>query len=463
VAADVTVPATLTLQFGPGGSLAIATGITVTINGYVIAGLYKIFSCTGTGKVVFGIGSVPEIFAEWWGMDGAAVQAAIDAATNVKAVCLQRRNYLVATGLTCSLQDLRLYCRAGRATLYTTTDIDLVTVSERMVMQNIFVLCWCGTASTKSGIIFTDLAYYCHFDNVVVHRFAYNWDFQSSSVDGIAQCYFSHCIGYLAEICEVRMVTTGSGWMNENTFVAMALYPSATGICVQTAAASNNNKFLSCSFEGGNPYDFAVKEYGLNVFDDCRWEGAGFGIWIDNGVSQWDYLTRLNCNFWLCKLPYIVIVSGRAKIHDGKHDGKTATDTSGSTTVDADSASGQKVLNVAATTSFNVADAVLINSGGAREEWNEIASIQAGVSLTLQNNLRYQHTAVQADAVVGYGLLSRPGRVAKSTTQEVPGVVIKTDTGDPSYSYDGMICINTFDNNIKMYGDSGWRELGTWT
>ena len=69
------------------------------------------------------------------------------------------------------------------------------------------------------------------------------------------------------------------------------------------------------------------------------------------------------------------------------------------TTVDADSNSGQTVLNVAATTMFAVGDRVRINSGGARDESGYVASIQAGVSLTLMDNLTYTHTAAQADVV----------------------------------------------------------------
>ena len=71
------------------------------------------------------------------------------------------------------------------------------------------------------------------------------------------------------------------------------------------------------------------------------------------------------------------------------------------TAVDADSASAQKVLNVTATTPFAVGDLVLIDhdaSGGGRE-WGQIASISAGVSITLEDNLTNTHTAVQADTV----------------------------------------------------------------
>ena len=71
----------------------------------------------------------------------------------------------------------------------------------------------------------------------------------------------------------------------------------------------------------------------------------------------------------------------------------------GTTTVDADSNSGQAVLNVAATTDFMVGDRIRINAGGARDESGYIVSISAGASVTLAANLASTHTAVQADVV----------------------------------------------------------------
>lgn len=68
-------------------------------------------------------------------------------------------------------------------------------------------------------------------------------------------------------------------------------------------------------------------------------------------------------------------------------------------TVDTDSNSGQKVLNVAATTNFSTGDRVIINRGGEREEEGIIDTIQADISITLIANLTYTHTAVQADVV----------------------------------------------------------------
>lgn len=62
------------------------------------------------------------------------------------------------------------------------------------------------------------------------------------------------------------------------------------------------------------------------------------------------------------------------------------------TTVDATSASGQKVLNVASTTNFAPGDMVLIRQG-TQQEIGVVDTVQAGVSLTLEANLAYTYTS----------------------------------------------------------------------
>jgi len=44
----------------------------------------------------------------------------------------------------------------------------------------------------------------------------------------------------------------------------------------------------------------------------------------------------------------------------------------------------------------------------------------------------------------------------------IAGVLIKTDTGDPAQVHEGLMCINTFDNTLKMYCEAAWRQLATW-
>ena len=51
-----------------------------------------------------------------------------------------------------------------------------------------------------------------------------------------------------------------------------------------------------------------------------------------------------------------------------------------------------------------------------------------------------------------------------ATTGNIQMAITKTDTGDPAagISYEGLMCINTFDNNVKIYADGAWRSLATW-
>lgn len=70
---DVTVPSNITLKIPSGALLQISTGITLTIDGPFEAGLYQVFSCTGTGKVLFGAGSVTYVRPEWFGAVGDTV------------------------------------------------------------------------------------------------------------------------------------------------------------------------------------------------------------------------------------------------------------------------------------------------------------------------------------------------------------------------------------------------------
>ena len=54
--------------------------------------------------------------------------------------------------------------------------------------------------------------------------------------------------------------------------------------------------------------------------------------------------------------------------------------------------------------------------------------------------------------------------MAESGTEKliIAGIIRKTTTGNPSQVHEGLMCINTQDNNIKMYADGGWRTLATW-
>lgn len=100
--ANLTVPANVHLKLQRGAVLLVATGKTLTVNGPLEAGLYQIFSCTGTGKVDFSSNKViKEVSPYWWGatFDGTTVDtAALQAAFNAGAVVGFPRDKTCKTG-----------------------------------------------------------------------------------------------------------------------------------------------------------------------------------------------------------------------------------------------------------------------------------------------------------------------------------------------------------------------------
>ncbi len=90
IATSLTIPIGMALRFEAGSKFIVATGKTLTINGSLEAGFHQIFSCVGTGKVVFGAESNKIVYPKWWGADDtgvvdatAALLAAIHAGPNV--------------------------------------------------------------------------------------------------------------------------------------------------------------------------------------------------------------------------------------------------------------------------------------------------------------------------------------------------------------------------------------------
>jgi hypothetical protein len=96
ISSDTTISEDINIS--PGVLFAIGNGVTLTFSKAFDAGLYQVFVCTGTGKVVFGPGSVKEVFPEWWAPNTSpgttdmtsAIQAAANAAPIVK---LQKTSY----------------------------------------------------------------------------------------------------------------------------------------------------------------------------------------------------------------------------------------------------------------------------------------------------------------------------------------------------------------------------------
>lgn len=86
VSGNTTIPNTVVLVGQDGLVVTVNTGVTLTIEGSFTAGLFQVFDCQGTGKVLF-TGGVVEVYPQWFGAkgdgvltndDGPAINLAID-------------------------------------------------------------------------------------------------------------------------------------------------------------------------------------------------------------------------------------------------------------------------------------------------------------------------------------------------------------------------------------------------
>ena len=100
---NLSIPATMTLRLAQGAILKVATGVTLTFSGNLIADPHPAFSLVGTGKVVFGAIYGSEIFPEWWSVStttdwSVPINLAIVATTNV-ATMAQDGSFSTASGV----------------------------------------------------------------------------------------------------------------------------------------------------------------------------------------------------------------------------------------------------------------------------------------------------------------------------------------------------------------------------
>lgn len=111
--------------------------------------------------------------------------------------------------------------------------------------------------------------------------------------------------------------------------------------------------------------------------------------------------------------------------------------TYGSAIVDADSTTGQAVLNVSHTDQFSVGEEIIIGLGTAREEIKFIYTITADTSLTMTENLEYEHTAAQGDKVYRMEEFSYDAEAVEYDSDVTSDNIYWTDFANAIQVYDG--------------------------
>ncbi len=94
IASNTTIPANITLAPERGAVLSTGTGVTLALNGPFEAGLYQVFSCTGTGNVHFAPSAVTTISPLWW------YSGSGDMAPAIRAAVISKANGVIPEGST---------------------------------------------------------------------------------------------------------------------------------------------------------------------------------------------------------------------------------------------------------------------------------------------------------------------------------------------------------------------------
>jgi len=181
VTSDLVIPSTLSVVMVRPGLITVSSGKTLTINSPFQTGLFQVFN--GSGSVLFGKGSVAEVYPEWWGAvqyangdSSAAFQKAVDSG---KAVYISAGDWLC--NFTITKSNVLIRGNGGRSTRlfpYTNTDcikIDSTSASITNVKVSDFTLMneTIGLHTQKpnsNGITITGPDIYHLNDNHVFHN-----------------------------------------------------------------------------------------------------------------------------------------------------------------------------------------------------------------------------------------------------------------------------------------------------
>lgn len=296
ISVDLTVPSNITLKPERGAILSIATTKTLTINGGFEAGPYQVFSCTGTGKVVFA--SVKEVAPEWWGFTTDAAAAITAALTTGRTVKLAAgKTYPVATSVSVTAaagQNFKITAESGALIDGTaSTQTSLLTVQGA---PGSFVALG-ADVNKGSGAITSALAGSLTAGDIILITSTELWN-------PIRSCY------YKGEMCEVESISGATinlksvlydGYVAGTTTIAKVTAPKVEISGLKIRRNSNHEALRvyyarevlleNCDVAGARECGIRVAYlYGgvirNNYVTDCWFSGTGTSYGINVCSSQ---------------------------------------------------------------------------------------------------------------------------------------------------------------------------------
>jgi hypothetical protein len=366
------------------------------------------------------------VYPEWYGeIDGTAddvqIQAAIDANPGGTVELQGGKVYTITSGILMDDDDTHLYA-ATRARINTSADIDMIAIgpANRVKVSNIFLNNTHGTP-TNAMFKLNGKAKHSTLREIRSNGGKYAIEMDATAGSDPGGIFYNEIHeGWLYGTTEEILYMTGA--VNENKFYG-GMWSAGTSLKMVTLDG-NNNLLFGVSFENslGDDYElFTIYENGLNQIISCRFETDAHGVLVNNSAATNYQASRIYSNYWATLPVFVAIMGGRVMTDTygstQTFSGFQIAGNTGSTTVDVESASGQKVLSVADTSGFQRGGPVIIDEGNADEEWNIVDTISSGVSLTLLGNLDNTHEVAVTVTSEGkpYGTIGRLSGSANAT------------------------------------------------
>lgn len=243
------------LEFEQGAMLKPSSGVTLTLNGAITAGLWQIFDLSAGGSVV--LNGVSEVQARWFGAHPAATAAANAAAINKAILCAKAsRNATLVLGPGTFAIDTTLRYAGGRG--ITTVGTLEGSVSQGSDPGNC-VLKWVGGASAMVDVSDTFHTF---------HGFSLQNNGNGTSVA-------THGI---------RCSVGGRQWMDRLLFSCPPGASAFTVASIELGSASsgvNYDRILRCEFEAGPALRVLGAGTTLLVAQFMMDSSVGTGAFID--------------------------------------------------------------------------------------------------------------------------------------------------------------------------------------
>lgn len=425
---DLTIPPNITLRVNRGAILSL-DGKTLTIKGPFEAGLHRVFSCSGEGKVVFDKTSVDYVRPEWWYSGSGSWHTALNAA------------YQAFSGGYVSVKLTGTYTLTGAPWTWNGQASGKIIGAGKGITKMIQASKNQNGIHAKWDSINTNLDGYLSLQDFTIEGPGSGTG-NGIYADGVSGV---HCANL--EITHwgahgVYLLDECNSWHFYNV---RSRNNKGDGYRIE-GNATEELLFLGCrSLDNAgwgwylNPNYAASITMIRNSLAQCE-TGGIYGGQLRNITLMGNYIEQSAGVYLLLAASNGGTVTGNW-FYDGRNP-KTSTygiQLAGSNRITIFG----NYFNGISTNSLKFGNDCHDNFVGS----NHYEKGTAGNDLGKGYNLCFDQTD---DASV------YPGPAT------ITGTIIKTDTGDPTFTKKGLVVINEADKNIKIYAGGAWRQIASW-